>query len=111
MTVKLPPIDTAAFIELFHIPLSVRSLTVKDAGAVVILTLPPVYTVTAPIVLVPVALLKASVPLTFVVVTVRPVVNEFKVSIPEVTVSVPTVVVAAVFAKVAPFASFNSSVP
>ena len=46
-----------------------------------------------------------------VLVTVNPVVNEFKVSVPAVTVSVPTVVVVVVFANVAPFASFNLRFP
>ena len=75
------------------------------------MTTPPLLTVTAPIDLVPVALLKVNVPVTFVVVTVNDVANEFKVSVPAVTVSVPTVVVVVVFAKVAPRASFNSRVP
>jgi hypothetical protein len=64
-----------------------------------------------PIVLVPVALLKTRVPLTFVVVTDKEVANEFNVNVPAVTVSVPTVVVVEVLAKVAPLASFSSSVP
>ena len=56
-------------------------------------TIPPVFTVTAPINLVPVALLKVNVPVTLVVVTDNEVVNAFKVNVPAVTVNVPIVVV------------------
>ena len=68
-------------------------------------------TVTAPIDLVPVALLKVTVPLTFVVETANAVLNELSIIVPAVMVRVPIVVVPVPVMVPPLVASFKIRVP